>query len=103
MDYEKRFNEALKRAEAWRDKNYVPIESKNILDDIFPELKEREDKFILESILTYLYWLEGSPWKATTTITNQNYMPRGLYTIQDMIAWLEDLKLKINKKQENNG
>lgn len=72
--YEKKYNDALERAR----KVYIPIEN-NILDDIFPELSESEDKNIRKAIHIYLDWLDG----------RKDYAPKGDYTIRDMIAWLE--------------
>ena len=45
-----------------------------------PELKESEDERIRKAIHIYLDWLDGR---------NKDYHPKGVYTIKDMIAWLE--------------
>ena len=52
MNYEERYKKALERAR----KVYIPIEN-NILDDIFPELKESEDERIRKGIIRNLEYL----------------------------------------------
>lgn len=48
MDYEKKYKEALLRAQQAADKGQV---SQNFVDDIFPELKETEDERIRKGLI----------------------------------------------------
>ena len=71
--YEKKIREYLNNGEV--DELY-----KNMLLNLFPELKESEDERIRKAIHIYLDWLDGR---------NKDYQPKGDYSIKDMIAWLE--------------
>lgn len=75
--YKKKYNDALERARYYHSKDYMLIN--NAIENIFPELKEREDEKIKKAIHIYLDWLDG----------RKDYAPKGNYTIRDMIAWLE--------------
>lgn len=55
---------------------------RSMLNNLFPELKESEeseDERIRKAIHIYLDWLDGK----------KDYAPRGEYTINDMIDWIE--------------
>lgn len=74
----KRYDEALHKA-----KNYYSTTDSSsdikLIGLIFPELKESEDERIRKAIHIYLDWLDGK----------KDYAPRGEYTINDMIDWIE--------------
>jgi len=53
--YEKKYKDALERAKEWYNDPHITIGLKGNLKDIFPELKESEDKQAKEWILEYLY------------------------------------------------
>ena len=74
MDYEKKYKEALERAKQFREKPYLE-DSKGIVDYIFPELKESEDKKILRSLKAVVK--EYDMWPE-----------RGL-SMNDVLTWLE--------------
>ena len=78
--YEKKIREYLNNGEV--DELY-----KNMLLNLFPELKESEDERIRKAIHIYLDWLDGR---------NKDYQPKGDYSIKDMIAWLEKQGMEIN-------
>ena len=78
MDYEKKYKEALGRAKKLYEQGTI-TES---LGYVFPELKESKDERIRKAIYIYLDWLDG----------RKDYAPKGIYTIKDMIAWLEKQK-----------
>ena len=72
---EQRYKEALERAKKLYEQGTI-TES---LGYVFPELKESEDERIRKAIHIYLDWLDG----------RKDYAPKGIYSIKDMIAWLE--------------
>ena len=74
MDYEKKYKEALERAKQFSEKPYLE-DSKGIVDYIFPELKESEDKKILRSLKAVVK--EYDMWPE-----------RGL-SMNDVLTWLE--------------
>ena len=79
MDYyEKKYKKALERASKLRFQNPFDTVSQ-MVEYIFPELKESENEKIRKAIHIYLDWLDG----------HKDYQPKGDYTIKDMIAWLE--------------
>ena len=49
MDYEKKYNEALERA-----KSFELPEYKNIMESVFPELKESEDEKIRKELIAFI-------------------------------------------------
>ena len=74
MDYEKKYKEALERAKQFSEKPYLE-DSKGIVEYIFPELKESEDKKILRSLKAVVK--EYDMWPE-----------RGL-SMNDVLTWLE--------------
>ena len=76
-NYEQKYNKALEIAKDYHDKGGAPL----ILEVIFPELKDKEskDEQIRKAIHMYLDWLDG----------RKGCQPVGIYSIRDMIAWLE--------------
>ena len=89
MDYEKRYNEALERAKKLYGQGII-TES---LGFVFPELKESEDERIRKAIHIYLDWLDG----------RKDYAPKGIYSIKDMIAWLEKQEEPEDKGEISDG
>ena len=73
--YEKKYKEALELARVAAFNGH-----QSLVEGIFPELKESEDERIRKAIHIYLDWLDGR---------NKDYQPKGDYSINDMIAWLE--------------
>lgn len=73
-----KYNKALEKAKKLYGKYCI----NNVLEDLFPELKESNDERIRKAIHIYLYWLDG----------RKDYAPKGIYSIKDMIAWLEKHK-----------
>lgn len=88
MDYKEKYNAALERArKEWvenLDNCYTNYRER--LEIIFPELKESEDDKIRKAIHIYLDWLDG----------RKDYAPKGIYSIKDMIAWLEKQGKKLD-------
>lgn len=92
MDYERKYNDALKRAQQLNADNML---SDELIEEIFPELRESEDERIRKSIreaITY-YWSDDTQ------------------ALRDILAWLEKQKdttsaVSINEAYEsgfNNG
>lgn len=78
-----------KLAEAKRLYQTANADQKYVLECLFPGLAESEDERIRKEIHIYLDWLDG----------RKDYAPKGIYSIKDMIAWLEkqDKKLEPDK------
>jgi len=79
MDYEKAYNEALKRAIEYSEGHSIDVNPQAAMEYVFPELKESEDDKIRKAIRIYLDWLDG----------RKDCAPRGEYSIMDMLAWIE--------------
>ena len=78
MNYEKKYKDALERAKE-KYAMFEGMKQGDILEDVFPDLKESEDGSIRNAIHIYLDWLDG----------RKDYAPKGEYSIRDMIAWIE--------------
>ena len=72
MDYEKAYKDALERARQWHDDSNITIGLKENLEDIFPELKENDERIRKDLI------------KAISTYTQFANRPSN-----EIIAWLE--------------
>lgn len=85
MNYEEKYNKALKRARYYHSKDYMLINS--AIENIFPELKESEDERIRKDIISYL--------------RNEKNVKRYISDIEidKWIAWLE--KQGFSKEQTN--
>lgn len=77
MNYEEKYNKALEKAKTLYNSPFV---NNDVLEQLFPELKESEDERIRKAIHIYLDWLDG----------RKGCEPKGKYTIKDMIAWLKE-------------
>lgn len=78
----KRYDEAIERAEKWRNApnvDKIPTFADRIIDDIFPEFKESEDDRIRKAIYSALKYLE----------TELSWDFLGDVDILDAYAWLE--------------
>lgn len=77
MGYKRKYIKALE----WMQSLYSGLhgDTKEEAEHYFPELKESEDERIRKAIHIYLDWLDG----------RKDYAPKGIYSIKDMIAWLE--------------
>lgn len=73
MDYKQKYEEALERAKMYQGMTVLPAE--NMIETIFPELRESEDERIRKEILEYFQQFE-------------NEELRGI-NISDWIAWLK--------------
>ena len=78
MDYEKRYKEAIKRARQFSEHPLLE-DSSNIVEYIFPELKESEDN-VREKLL--------SAFKSIMVDADEDELWYGL-SYNDIIAWLE--------------
>ena len=89
MDYEKKYKEALERAKYYREG--IPdrkLENgENILDYIFPELKESEDERIRKALINVFS-------------THQGYEVFFGASVEDILAWLEKQGEKANIHQD---
>ena len=82
MDYKEKYEMALEGIQEILGSGEDSIKMSRLqlrLQGIFPELKESEDERIRKAIHIYLDWLDGK----------KDYAPRGEYTINDMIDWIE--------------
>jgi hypothetical protein len=85
MDYKEKYEMALEGIQEILGSGEDSIKMSRLqlrLQGIFPELKEseeNEDEKIRKAIHIYLDWLDGK----------KGYAPRGEYTINDMIDWIE--------------
>lgn len=55
----KRYDEAIERAEKWRNApnvDKIPTFANRIIDEIFPEFKESEDDRIRKALTDYFRW-----------------------------------------------
>jgi hypothetical protein len=103
MDYKEKYEMALEGIQEILGSGEDSIKMSRLqlrLQGIFPELKESEDERIRKAIHIYLDWLDGR---------NKDYHPKGVYTIKDMIAWLEkqgekkrDVNIQINTSEYIN-
>ena len=86
MDYKEKYENALERASKLRVQN--PFDTVGqMVEHIFPELKESEDEKIRKSIIKIL----------TKIVVDTNYKELGIdFSLKDMVAWLE----KQSKKKE---
>ena len=75
MTYEKKYKEALKEAKKLYGKYCID----NVLEKLFPELKESEDERMLREIKRYIKEQGDKP----------TGLPNGTVAVSDMIAWLE--------------
>ena len=65
----------------------------SMIESIFPELEENRDERIREEIHIYLDWLDG----------RKDYAPKGVYSIKDMIAWIEKQGKTFTKKDVDDA
>lgn len=83
MDYEKEYKEALERARDYKN-DIIHTELKvgeNIMDYIFPELKESENEKIRKSIIELIEWVKEQQIHTDHNTDGTKW--------DDMIAWLE--------------
>lgn len=77
MDYEKKYKETLKKIENLRG---YSLECNNMIDELFPELKESEDEKIRKALIHALKNLDKDHY-------NMIYLDG--FSIQQCLAWLE--------------
>ena len=83
----KHYDEAIERAKKWYNApnvDKIPTFGNRVIDEIFPELKESEDKRTRESLLEYLHTLPN------------HYTHSGVCVLE-WIAWLEKQGKPIDK------
>ena len=79
MNYEKKYKDALEEAKKLYGKCCID----NVLENLFPELKESEDERMRKTIIDFLKNIEEE---------NESSLIFGNTTTTDMIAWLEKQK-----------
>ena len=76
MDYEKKYREAVKKAEAfYYSATTKPITEREVLANIFPELQESEDERIRKAIIE--------------SLPKYGYLPQTSIKVEDAIVWIE--------------
>lgn len=93
MDYKKKYNEALEKARKLIKNDPDHILYEHDIKKIFSELNDNEDEMIIKAIQIYLDWLDGR---------NKDYLPKGEYSIRNMIDWLDGQKIKLRKDCDND-
>jgi hypothetical protein len=93
MTTEEKYKQVLERAklaikECGNNKGRIAM-----IESIFPELGELEDERIRKAIHIYLDWLDG----------RKDCAPKGVYSIKDMIAWIEKQGKTFTKKDVDNA
>ena len=79
-NYKEKYEDALERARVWKEKSGMPVDKQGILDDIFPELKERDDEKIRKELIRAF----------TVTADKRDYEIYGNgITYRQVLAWLE--------------
>lgn len=90
MDYEKKYNEALKRAKEYKNHGYMMI---NVaIDNIFPELKESEDERIRKHLISLV-----KNWDKDGIVSKYTSNSK---EIKQILAWLEKQGEKPTDKVE---